>query len=93
MAAMTAGQLSLLDTDWPARARRFIERLNPGEVITADALRSILGDPPESNMLGGVIQQAARRHLIVYGGRDNRSPRPLARGRWNRLWERTEKSA
>ncbi len=86
---MSAGQLALeLGLDWPGSARRYIDSLPPGDLFTADSLRRAVGEPPDPNMLGGVIQQASRKHLIRYDGRDWRTVRPAARGRFNRVWVR-----
>ncbi len=86
------GQLTITET-WSERARRYVTDLSPGDEFTADALRRAVGDPDDANQLGAVVVWASKRHLIRYRGRDLRSDRALARGRYNRVWVRTAKEA
>lgn len=84
------GQLTITER-WSERARTYIASLVPGEEFTADALRRAVGEPDDANQLGAVVVWASKRHLIRYRGRDLRSDRAPARGRYNRVWERTER--
>ena len=73
---------------WSERALTYITKLSPGETFTADSLRRNLGDPDESNAVGGIISVARRRGLIRYAHGDERSERALRRGGWLRVWTR-----
>jgi hypothetical protein len=85
------GQLSLVtEKSYSEQARAWIEGLAPGEEFTAEAVRHAIGEPDEANALGAIFMRASKRGLITYRGRDFRSPRHAARGRWVRVWTRTE---
>lgn len=80
--------LDALLPQWHERAIGYIEKLSPGTTFTSDALRRAIGEPSESNQVGGVIQLAKRRGWIAFAGRDVCSERPQSRGRWIRIWRR-----
>lgn len=81
------GQLTLAPAiPYATRARAWIEHLQPGEEFTADAIRSAIGEPDDPNTLGAVIVGLSKAHKIIFRGREMRSGRHEARGRWQRVW-------
>lgn len=83
------GQLTLVtEQSWSERARAWIERLDVGDGFTAEALRRSVGEPEDANQIGAAITWASRKHLIRYAREDRRTERPIARGRYLRVWER-----
>jgi hypothetical protein len=74
---------------WTERAWTYLERLAPGDRITAESLRRAVGEPEEANALGAVFRRASKKGLLRYGGAEERAERHAARGRWVRVWERT----
>lgn len=92
--AMALGTEAATERDewWSEAVRLWMTRLAPGEELTSDILHERFGDPRGSgNAVGGVINRQAAVGLIRFTGRSVRSARPQARGRWIRVYERTNR--
>lgn len=83
-----AAELSL-HTGWRLWAETELARLaDSGEPFTADALRAVVGDPPDGehvNGIGGLFLRASKAGRIEFVGYAV-SQRPAARGRPIRVW-------
>jgi hypothetical protein len=78
------------DESWSTEALAWIRALPPGAEFSADSIRAHVGDPHGSgNAVGAVTKAALKSRLVAYTGTDVLSRRPEARGRYLRIWVRT----
>jgi len=76
-------------SSWTERAIAMIRGNVIGTTITAETLRSGLGeDPPHPNAIGAAFNTAARQGLVEKTGRWVKAARPEAHGRELRQWVR-----
>lgn len=74
---------------WVDGAVETIRRLEPGDLIDAEGLRWLAGDPPSPGAMGGAFRTARRQGLIVVDG--YRAATRISRhGGLVRVWRRTE---
>lgn len=77
--------------EWSRAATGWIRSLAPGDEFSSDTLRAAVGDPAgHGDAIGAITRHALKGRLVRFSGRSVMSTRPAARGRWVRVWIRTE---
>jgi hypothetical protein len=77
-----------VDPQWVADAERWVQRLAPGSLFTAETLTAAIGRPSHPNAVGARLNALARSGLIAVDGfvQAERSERHASRMlRWRRV--------
>ena len=76
------------ESDWPARAERWVLSLRPGAVFTADDVRAAIGEPERKNSIGARFHVMAAQGWIRPTGRTVKGKTRKRHAGRSQEWER-----